>query len=140
MTSADSTSDRRSRVLVAEDDKDIRELVTRKLLGAGYDVNAVADGPSALREAQSLRPDVAVFDVTMPGLSGLALITALRSEPATANLPVILLTARSEEFEVSAGLSQGATAYMVKPFSPRELLERVQAIISSTTADTLASP
>ena len=139
MTRADGLCDRGRRVLVAEDDSDIRELVSRKLTGAGFEVIAVADGLTALRAAQDQQPDLAVFDVTMPGMSGLALISALRADSATAALPVILLTARSEEFDVTAGMSLGAAEYLVKPFSPRELLHRVQAVVAGNTDHSAAS-
>lgn len=139
MTRAESLCDRGRRVLVAEDDSDIRELVSRKLTGAGFEVIAVADGLSALRAAQDEHPDAAVFDVTMPGMSGLAVISVLRAESATADLPVILLTAHSEEFDVSAGMSLGAADYLVKPFSPRELLSRVEAVMTGRTPHRAAS-
>lgn len=139
MTRAESLCDRGRRVLVAEDDSDIRGLVSRKLTGAGFEVIAVADGLSALRAAQDEHPDLAVFDVTMPGMSGLAVMSVLRAESATADLPVILLTAHSEEFDVNAGISLGAADYLVKPFSPRELLSRVQAVVAGRAEQTAAS-
>ena len=117
-------------VLVADDDPDIRELVAFKLEQAGLEVTVAEDGPAALRAAQAAVPDVAVLDVTMPGLSGIDVCRALRGEPATAGVAVILLTARAMEADVAAGLGAGADDYVVKPFSPRELMSRVEAVLS----------
>jgi len=124
-----STATGPQRVLVAEDDRDIRELVGTKLRGAGYLVTEVGDGLAALESIRSELPDLVLLDVMMPGRSGLDVVEELRSSPRTASLPAILLTARSQEFDVETGLAMGATDYVVKPFSPRDLLERVQAAL-----------
>ncbi|UQX89560.1 response regulator [Jatrophihabitans telluris] len=113
-------------VLLAEDDHDIRRLITLKLESAGYAVLAVADGISAREAILTHDISVALLDVMMPGLSGLELLAELRLDAETASLPVILLSARSQEFDVAEGLALGATDYVIKPFSPRELLERVR--------------
>jgi DNA-binding response OmpR family regulator len=115
--------------LIAEDDRDIRELVAAKLRSSGYTVIAVADGTEALTQLREQRPDVALLDVMMPGISGLDIITELRADPATASIPVILLSARSQEFDVENGIAIGAADYVVKPFSPRELVLRVDAVL-----------
>jgi DNA-binding response OmpR family regulator len=121
-------------VLVADDDPDIRELVELKLSSAGYDVLTVADGRAAL-DALLTRPlDLAVLDVMMPVLSGTDVLRALRdrtsdSAPAVWPTKVILLTAKAQEADVEAGFALGADDYVVKPFSPRELLSRVQAVL-----------
>jgi DNA-binding response OmpR family regulator len=121
-------------VLVADDDPDIRELVELKLSSAGYDVLTVADGRAAL-DALLTRPlDLAVLDVMMPVLSGPDVLRALReraSDGASVVWPtkVILLTAKAQEADVEAGFALGADDYVVKPFSPRELLSRVQAVL-----------
>ncbi|HEX2901880.1 MAG TPA: response regulator [Jatrophihabitans sp.] len=112
--------------LIAEDDSDIRELVTAKLGSAGFRVIAVADGVSALAAIREQRPTIALLDVMMPGTSGLEVLAELRRDAATAAIPVILLSARSQEFDVQTGIASGASDYIVKPFSPRELLERVE--------------
>jgi len=118
--------------LVAEDDSDIRELVTVKLSGAGYRVIAVSDGTAALAALREQSPDVALLDVMMPGVSGLEVIGALRADPATAAIPVILLSAKSQEFDVETGIASGAADYIIKPFSPRELVERVNGVLERT--------
>ncbi|HEY2043458.1 MAG TPA: response regulator [Jatrophihabitans sp.] len=116
--------------LVADDDQDIRDLVTTKLSGSGFTVIAVSDGDAALIAAREKHPDIALLDVMMPGPSGLEIVRLLREDPATATIPVILLSAKSQEFDVEAGLSLGAADYVVKPFSPRDLVARVEAALS----------
>ncbi len=121
-------------VLVADDDSDIRELVTFKLEQAGYTVLAVADGLAALDAARAHAPDLAILDVMMPGLSGFDVCAELRRGKRTAGLPVILLTAKAQEQDVTAGFATGADDYVVKPFSPRELVSRVQAVLARVRA------
>lgn len=118
------------RVLVADDDPDIRELVSFKLSRSGYVVRTCADGPSVLAEARAGPPDLLVLDLNMPGVSGLDVCRALRAEPGTATIPVIMLTARAQEADVQAGFAAGADDYIRKPFSPRELLSRVEAVLA----------
>ncbi len=117
------------RVLVADDDADIRELVVFKLESAGFDVTAVADGQAALDHVLGDPPDLVVLDLMMPRLTGLEVCAALRAEPRTEKVPVILLTAKAQESDVTRGFDVGADDYMIKPFSPRELLSRVQAVL-----------
>ena len=119
-----------ARILVADDDVDIRELVEFKLSTMGHDVVAVGDGAAAIDACMAEKPDLAVLDVMMPGVSGLDAIRAIRAEPALADLPVILLTARAQESDVETGFDSGADDYITKPFSPRELASRVQALLS----------
>ena len=119
-----------TRVLVADDDADIRDLVEFKLVAAGFEVAAVADGQAALDHVLADPPDLVVLDLMMPRMSGLEVCAALRQVPATAGLPIIMLTAKAQEADITLGLATGADDYMVKPFSPRELLSRVQAVLS----------
>ena len=112
------------RVLLADDDGDIRDLVSFKLTGAGYSVDAVNDGSAAWAAVQADPPDLVVLDVQMPGMSGVEVLRRIRE--VNAQVPVVLLSARSRDSDVEAGLAAGATDYLVKPFSPRELLRRVQ--------------
>lgn len=116
-------------ILVADDDADIRDLVTFKLTQAGYPVEAHQDGASAWAALSANRPRLAVLDVMMPGLSGLDVLRKIRETPALAHLPVILLTARSRDVDVEDGFASGATDYVIKPFSPRELVHRVAAVL-----------
>lgn len=116
-------------VLVADDDEDIRDLVAFKLETAGYAVETVSDGDGAWARVQEVRPALAVLDVMMPGLSGLDVLRRIRADEALAGTHVILLTARAREVDVDAGFSTGADDYIVKPFSPRELLHRVAILL-----------
>jgi len=119
-----------AKILVADDDVDIRELVEFKLSTMGHDIVAVGDGAAAIDACMAQKPDLAVLDVMMPGVSGLDAIRAIRAEPNLADLPVILLTARAQESDVETGFDSGADDYITKPFSPRELASRVQALLS----------
>lgn len=121
-----------SRILVAEDDDDIRDLLVFKLAGAGHDLTAVMDGPSALTAA-SEPPDLVLLDVNMPGMSGYDVCRALRSHDATSDVPILLLTAKGQEADIQRGFDAGADDYIVKPFSPRELLSRVEAVLARST-------
>ena len=119
-----------AKILVADDDVDIRELVEFKLSTMGHEIVAVGDGAAAVEACRADKPDLAVLDVMMPGVSGLDAIRAIRADPALADLPVILLTARAQETDVETGFDSGADDYITKPFSPRELASRVQALLS----------
>jgi len=118
------------RVLVADDNADMREYV-RRLLIDQYEVEAVGDGHAALEAARARRPELIISDVMMPRLDGFGLIRELRADPELAALPVILLSARAGEEARLEGLGKGADDYLVKPFSPRELLVRVGALVRS---------
>ena len=121
-------------VLVADDDADIRDLVAFKLEQAGLEVIAVEDGQAALEQARARQPTLAVLDVSMPGLSGIDVCRMLRADPATAGMLIIMLTARVQEQDVEGSFSAGADDYVTKPFSPRELVSRIQALLSRTRA------
>ena len=123
------TDDKLPLVLAADDDQLIRELIQFRLERSGYEVVTAADGDEALRLARERLPDLAVLDVMMPGLNGYEVTRRLRAEEATSGIPVILLTARVQEADVSQGFEAGADDYLTKPFSPQELRARVQAIL-----------
>ena len=116
-------------VLVADDEEDIRELIVFRLENSGYTVIEAQDGAEALELARSARPDLAVLDVMMPKMDGYELTQRLRADEATSRMPIILLTARTQEADVERGFSAGADDYIRKPFSPQELRARVQAIL-----------
>ncbi|WP_193044784.1 SpoIIE family protein phosphatase [Mycolicibacterium baixiangningiae] len=119
-----------ARVLIADDNADMRAYLTGLLRGAGYEVTAVRDGRQALESVRADLPDLVVSDVMMPGLDGLGLVTALRTEPRTAALPVLLLSARAGQESSIEGLQAGADDYLVKPFAAAELLARVRANVA----------
>lgn len=116
-------------VLVADDDPDILDLVRYRLERSGYSVATASDGTEAVKLAGELSPALVVVDVMMPGLNGFEVTRRIRDEPGTARIPVILLTARAQETDVQEGFAAGADDYIRKPFSPRELSARVQAVL-----------
>ncbi|MFE5396182.1 SpoIIE family protein phosphatase [Streptomyces sp. NPDC056568] len=116
-----------ARVLVADDNADMREYLTRLLDGAGYEVDTADDGLAALEAVRADAPDLVISDVMMPGLDGLGLVAALRTDPRTVSVPVVLLSARAGQEASIEGLQAGADDYLVKPFAAAELLARVRA-------------
>ena len=120
----------KTRIVVADDDQDILDLVVFKLTQAGYDPVAVGDGVAALAAIEADLPRLAILDVMMPGLSGMDVLRKVRANEATKDLDVILLTARARDSDVDSGFATGASDYVIKPFSPRELLHRVNALLA----------
>ena len=116
-------------VLIVEDDADIAALIAHFLEKAGFGSAIVADGGQALARAKESVPDLIILDLMLPGLNGLEVCRALRAGEKTAMIPIIMLTARGEESERIFGLDVGADDYMVKPFSPNELMARVRALL-----------
>lgn len=117
------------KVLVIDDEVDIVALVRYHLEKAGMQCLEGVDGATALRLIREHRPDLLLLDLMLPGLDGLEICRQLRRDPATAHLPIIMLTAKAEEVDRVVGLEVGADDYVVKPFSPRELIARVKAIL-----------
>jgi two-component system response regulator MtrA len=128
---SDPFSSRVPVLLVADDDEDILMLVQLRLSRSGFEVVVARDGEEALRMAQERHPDLAVLDWMMPKASGLEVLRAIRANPETADIPVVLLTARASDADVQEGLDAGAVDYIAKPFSPQELATRVQAILGA---------
>ncbi|MCA2218508.1 response regulator transcription factor [Jidongwangia harbinensis] len=118
-----------STILLVEDDPDIRQLVSFKLVRAGLRVVEAADGLSALDAARRHSPDLVILDVRMPRMSGLEVCRELRAGPLPTEVPIIMLTARARPQDLEQAYAAGATDYVVKPFSPRALLERVQSAL-----------
>jgi two-component system phosphate regulon response regulator PhoB len=116
-------------VLLVEDERDIADLVRYHVEQAGMRFLHAADGGTALRLARAELPDVALLDLMLPGLDGLEVCRQLRRDAATRRLPIIMLTARGEEVDRVVGLELGADDYVVKPFSPRELVARIRAVL-----------
>lgn len=121
-----------ARVQIVEDSPDIAELIRHYLNRAGYDTTLFASGRDALLSARQSPPDLVVLDVMLPGMDGLQVCQALRAEPATAAIPVLMLTAKGEEADRVRGLELGADDYVTKPFSPKELVARVGALLRRT--------
>lgn len=125
------------RILVIDDEQNIVDLVAAYLRREGYQVHIATDGVSGLKAARSIKPDLIVLDIMLPGIDGLELLTQLRRE---SNVYVILLTARSDETDKIVGLTVGADDYVTKPFSPRELVARIKAALRRIQAGTGAEP
>ena len=117
-------------ILIADDDRDILDLVVFKLNQAGFDTVAVTDGDAALAAIEADPPRLAVLDIMMPGMSGLEVLEKVRANEAISDLDVILLTARTRDSDVDVGFAAGASDYVIKPFSPRELLRRVNGVLA----------
>jgi PAS domain S-box-containing protein len=132
-SSGPASESSRPRVLLADDNADMREYL-RRLLSAHWSVEVVGDGAAALDAARARPPDLVLTDVMMPGLSGFELLRALRADPQTATIPVLLLSARAGEESRVEGLDAGADDYLVKPFSARELVARVNAHLELAAA------
>jgi two-component system phosphate regulon response regulator PhoB len=122
------------KILVVEDERPIREMLVFNLGRAGYQVRPAADGREARAAIADGRPDVVLMDWMLPDISGLELTRQLKRDPETREIPIIMVTARAEEDDRVTGLDGGADDYLVKPFSPRELLARIRAALRRTTA------
>ncbi len=119
----------RSKILVVDDEPEAVELVEFNLEQAGYSVITAADGAEALEKARSNVPDLIVLDLMLPEISGLDVCKMLRRDPATAGIPIIMLTAKAAEIDRVLGLELGADDYVTKPFSPRELVLRIRNLL-----------
>ncbi|MEA2734592.1 MAG: two-component system, OmpR family, alkaline phosphatase synthesis response regulator PhoP [Humisphaera sp.] len=125
----------RCTVLVIDDEKDLLELVRYNLEKEHLDVITASDGQSGLEIGLRHKPDLVLLDLMMPGMNGLEVCKQLRSDPRTKRVPIIMLTAKAAETDKIVGLEMGADDYIVKPFSVRELLARVRAVLRRTNAD-----
>ncbi|GIJ46417.1 hypothetical protein Val02_33030 [Virgisporangium aliadipatigenens] len=121
------------RVLVVDDNDDIRSLVEFKLVQAGYTVTVAGNGPDGLDRAREWHPDLVVLDVAMPGMTGYDVCKEMRGDPATAHIPVIMLTARDSTEFSTLGYMAGADMYLTKPIVLRTLLDKVESLIHADT-------
>jgi len=121
-------------ILVVEDERDIADLVKYHLEKAGFPARVMGDGKQALDLIARDHPDLLILDLMLPGLDGLEVCRRLRGNTATRSIPIIMLTAKAEEVDRIVGLEMGADDYVPKPFSPRELVARVKAVLRRTTA------
>ncbi|HMJ90190.1 MAG TPA: response regulator transcription factor [Candidatus Acidoferrum sp.] len=123
----------KEKILVVDDEPDALDLIQFNLKAAGYDVVTADDGTEALKKARTTQPALVVLDVMLPEVDGLEVCKTLRREPATASIPIIMLTAKAAEIDRVLGLELGADDYLTKPFSPRELVLRVKALLRRRT-------
>ena len=119
-------------ILVVDDDPVILQLLQVNFEMEGFTVITAADGQEGVERTRADRPDVVVSDVMMPRMSGLELVAELKADPDTAKIPVLLLTAKAQQADISAGLDQGADDYVTKPFEPLELVDRVNRLLGSS--------
>jgi phosphate regulon transcriptional regulator PhoB len=122
----------RPRILAVDDETDLLELISYNLHKEGYEVTTATDGGEALTEIRKTRFDLIVLDLMLPGIQGMELCRILRSDPKTETIPIIMLTAKGEEVDRVLGLEMGADDYITKPFSPRELIARIRAVLRRT--------
>jgi DNA-binding response OmpR family regulator len=115
--------------LIAEDERDIRDLITFTLKFAGHEVFPASNGEEAYQMAIQIIPDLVVLDVRMPRMTGYEACEQIKANPSTQDIPVVFLSAKGQENEVKTGIEAGAEEYILKPFSPEQLVERVRAIL-----------
>jgi two-component system alkaline phosphatase synthesis response regulator PhoP len=125
----------KEQVLVVDDERDIRELLQYNLSKEGYGVTTVSTGEDAMAAIRHRKPDIILLDLMLPGLDGLDVCRALKKDSGTADIPIVMLTAKGEEADIVAGLELGADDYVTKPFSPRVLLARVRAVLRRATGE-----
>jgi len=118
-----------TKVTIIEDDSDIAGLVEHYLAAEGFKVSHARDGAEGLKRVKAMPPDLVILDLMLPGLDGLDVCKALRANPATSALPILMLTAKGEESDKVIGLELGADDYLTKPFSPKELVARVKSLL-----------
>ncbi len=118
-----------AKIVIAEDERDIRDLITFTLQFAGYEVVATANGAEAVEAVQREMPDLVLMDVRMPRMTGYEACRQLKADDRTKDIPVVFLSAKGQESEVQEGLAAGAVDYILKPFSPDQLTARVQEIL-----------
>lgn len=123
---------RQQKILIVEDEKDIRDLVEIHLKRAGFETTLARDGQEAFRKIQSSKPDLIVLDLMLPEMDGKELTKLLKAREDTKQIPIVMLTAKTEEVDRIVGFELGADDYIPKPFSPRELVLRVQAVLKRT--------
>jgi len=119
-----------ARILIAEDEPDIRELVAFTLRFAGHEVTATSNGEEALQQASQIIPDIIIMDVRMPKMTGYDACRAMKADILLKDIPVVFLSAKGQDAEIQTGLSVGAEEYLLKPFAPDQLAERVKAILA----------
>lgn len=119
----------RDTILVVEDDEDILQLLEYNLEAAGFDVASADNGDAAVSRAKRIKPQLVLLDLMLPGKDGFEVCKELKKDPETAAIPIVMLTARGEEVDRIVGLELGADDYVVKPFSPREIILRIKAIL-----------
>src|SRR6478672_6221308 len=129
------------KILIIEDESDVADLLEMGLRKSGFKTTAAADGASGLQKARDNRPDFIILDLMLPKMSGLEVCRILKSDAATSRIPILMLTAKAEEIDRIVGLEFGADDYVTKPFSPREIVLRIRAILrrAETASESLTA-
>lgn len=120
-----------AKILIAEDERDIRDLITFTLQFSGYQVAAASNGEEAVQMARQEKPDLILMDVRMPRKTGYEACMELKADPAFKDVPVVFLSAKGQDSEIEAGYQAGATAYLLKPFAPDQLIARIREILQA---------
>jgi CheY-like chemotaxis protein len=123
-----------SKILIAEDERDIRDLIAFTLRFAGYEVLTANNGEEAVQMTQKELPDLVLTDVRMPKMTGYEACKLIKADPATRHIPVVFLSAKGQEAEVQTGLASGGDEYLLKPFAPDQLTRKVAEILGKTKA------
>jgi len=118
-----------TKILVAEDERDIRELIGHTLRFAGYDTVLVANGVDAIEAVAQEKPDLILLDVRMPRLTGYEVCEKLKKDPETSNIPVVFLSAKGQDSEIERGIESGAVEYILKPFAPTDLIAQIENVL-----------
>ncbi len=119
-----------AKILIAEDEPDIRDLVAFTLRFAGHEVVATSNGEDALHSAPNVKPDLILMDVRMPKMTGYEACRAMKADPQLRDIPVVFLSAKGQESEIQIGMEAGAEEYLLKPFAPDQLTERIRSILA----------
>jgi len=119
-----------AKILIAEDERDIRDLVAFTLRFAGHEVVAASNGEEAVQMAPQANPDLILMDVRMPRMTGYEACRAIKANPNLKDIPIVFLSAKGQESEIQTGLEVGAEEYLLKPFAPDQLTDRVKAILA----------
>jgi DNA-binding response OmpR family regulator len=130
----------RARLLVVEDEQDLQDLLRYNLSRDGFIVKVSGSGEEAIRLVQDDPPDLILLDLMLPGVGGLEVCRTLKSDPATASIPIVMLTAKGEEADIVVGLEMGADDYVTKPFSPRVLMARLKAVLRRPAGEAEKTP
>lgn len=125
------------RILIVDDERNIRELIKFNVEKSGYTVLETDNGQTAVAVAKAKKPDLVVLDLMLPGIDGLEVCRIIKNSPETAAIPIIMLTAKNEEIDKVIGLELGADDYLTKPFSPRELVARIKAVLRRSQKDSI---
>jgi len=127
---------KKQHIVVIEDEADIAEVIEYSLSREGFETSASLNGQEGLQFVQSVRPDLVLLDLMLPGLDGIEICRELKSDASTKSIPIIMVTAKGDESDIVLGLSMGADDYVTKPFSPKELIARVKAVLRRSSGKT----